>query len=265
MALGLLLVLLFSPLLALAQTNDAVTDRESRRGGSDRGADFCENLDTLEENLLDKLADRANSVKDRGNARGYDVDTRRAERQSEYESRRDSQDSDREDRYESLRDKAETDEQAEAIEDFISTVESLLEDIRAAYDAAIEEFETAVENLKGDLEDTTGDLADELEREIAAIFDEAEDACDSGSSSDEVRTLVREGLSEMKTSRQSNRDEYSYSDELEALRETRKTAFAAAKETFQAGVADAKEELRTAFADSDDDNDDDSDDDGDDS
>ncbi len=252
---ALSILALLSPLAAMAQRPGAaaaiapVGDRAS--------AAVCERIDEAKSKALAKLAERAEKVKDRGDSRNNKIDTRRDARLEKLENHRQARDNSRDHRYDSLKEKANTDEKKAAVLKFIETVEDLVAERRAAIDAAIKTFEDGVVNLKKKMQETTDSLRGEVESDLVKIFDEAKAACDAGKSAAEVRAVIASGMKEMQQSRKDRRNEYSFRDELQALREARRAAFGAAMQDFKEGMEAAKTELRAAFAKGDDDSDDD--------
>jgi len=241
-----LVSLLGLPLLASAQNTSRPLP--TARQANLATASFCERIEEVRSNTLDKLYDRAEKVRDRGDSRNGNVDTRRESRLAKLEKHRENRDEARGNRYDALRAKATTDEQKEAVEIFIDTVESLLEERRIAMDEAITAFEDGVEDLKEQMQSATESLRVEVEKDLNSIFDQAEDACDAGTDVAEVRALIAQGMQTMRNDSQGNRSEYSFREELQDLREERRLAFEAAKQAFLAGLDDAKAELRAAFS-----------------
>jgi len=233
------LVLASLPTLAYAQPADR-PERGERDGTG--GTNFCENLDAAEERALTSLGERKAKTD-----RSGEVDSKKTERMAKLEDGRSERDDSRDTKYDELRDRATTDEQSAAVEDFIETVEGLVADRKAAIDAAIADFEAAVEDLLAERADAVDDYAGDIEDDIAAIFDDAEDMCDDGDEGADVLAFVKESFMSMREAVTADRDEYSFKDELEAARETRKAATNAAKETFKAAYEDAKEELKSAL------------------
>lgn len=231
LSLGLALLGAAFPFLAFAQPN----------GDRANAEDFCANIDDHEEAALNKLNERK-----AGSDRSGEVESKKAERLAQLDAHRAERDADREAKYDELRDRATTDAQSAAVEDFVSTAESLVADRKAAVDAAIEAFEAAVSDLLGERDTAITDYSSDIEEDIMSIFDDAEEACNGGSDN-EVAKQVREDMKAMRESIKADRDQYSFKDELEAARADRKAATDAAKADFQAGYETAKAELKAAF------------------
>lgn len=211
------------------------------------GVDFCANIDVTRDKFLAGVQTRSAAIEESHGGRQATMEASAAERRAAFEAKRAEYDALRETHYDSLRAKATTDDQKATVEEFITTVEALVDDRKEAIDAAIETFETGAEALKSSLDSVTGSLASDVESDINAIFDEAEEACGDDTTPAEIRAMISEGMAAMKAERTGERDNYSFKTEFEALRATRVASEKAAVATFQAGLKTATEELKASF------------------
>lgn len=228
-------LLALSPLVGFAQ--------ESDRGGER----FCSNLDAIEEQLKDRLSDRTDVARDKHQTQVDRYTDKKDERIQQLKDRRDQKDVTWSERIAALRDKAETDEQTQAIDDFVDTVEALIETRRDAVDAAIDAFEEDAKALRDERSTVFTGMVDTYKAEVEAAFDEAQALCDGGDDPADVRAELRSDLEAIRAAFKTDREQYNFREQFRELREVRIAATGAAREIFRTGFQAAKEILRAAF------------------
>ena len=238
---GLLLAVLILPTVSSAAENRPMLPRTA---SSTLDKALCSQLDVMKTTALAKLDERASSVG--GRTRGT-VDTKRVERMNTLTTKRTEHDATRKTHYDTLQTKTITDIQKAAVATFEVTVESLVTERKATIDAAIKAFEDGVGVLRTTVDTTTGSVKTKVAADITEIFSTAKTACDAGKSATEVRDGMRIGMESMKAEHQTNREQYSFKAEFDALRTTRRTAEAAAVAKFKVGFEAAKVALKASF------------------
>ena len=86
-----------------------------------------------------------------------------------------------------------------------------------------------------------------VKTDLNKIFDDAKAACADGKTGPEVRAVIKAGMETMRTKRADTKSEYSFKDDFEALRATRKAAEEKAQSDFRTGFEAAKVTLKTAL------------------
>lgn len=234
------------PHIGNAQSDADVADRAPRERPVD-GTNFCENLDEAQERVLSKLDGRAVQARDKHTGQENNFDEKKTERLGDLATRRDGADQARSDKMDELRAKSETDEQNTAIDEFVSTVDSLIADRRSALDSSIDAFEEEVEDLKNQRTSEVDDFAKDFEAELVRVFDTADTACDKDDTGAEVRTALRSDIEAVRADFKAKKGDYTFRADFTAARDVRKAAFRAAKADFKSALEAAKADLRAAF------------------
>lgn len=211
------------------------------------GRDFCAQVDTITERLTTNLSQRVERARARHQAQEGQVDDRREERLSKLTTARATADNAREQRYEKLREQAASNAHLSAVETFVSTVETLVDERRASIDAAIDTFESTVATLEAERNSETESFINDMESAIAGAIDTARSACENGDDAVEVRKALMTGLEEARTGFAQRRETYTYREQLQEAREARQNAFETAWEEFRTGFNTAQEELKASF------------------
>ncbi len=218
-----------------------------RTGSSTPERNICSEIKTMQTGALARLDERANAIGGRHTERRTGIDTKRAERMKTLMTKRSEHEATRAIQYAALRARASTTEQKAAVETFTTAVETLVTARKAAVDAAIKSFEDGVAVLRPKIDTATIDRKTQVKADLDTIFNNAEAACTSGKTGPEVRAVIQAGMEAMRTKRTDTKGEYSFKDDFEALRATRKAAEEKAQSDFKTGFEIAKTALKTAL------------------
>ncbi len=226
----------------------AQTDEAEKRMMRPATAFSCDSISVMEANVLSRVSERGDAVMGNKLNRRTERAGQKSARLAALESKRNEKESLREARYSKMRDHAKTEEQKEAVETFIKTVERLVGERKAAVDAAVATFETDVMALRDQQDVTAESVVADVSQSVRSVFDDARAACSTASDGAAVREIISAGMKNIQSEHQARRAEYTYREEFEALRAKRQQAERAALATFTTEMKAATDVLKASLS-----------------
>lgn len=209
---------------------------------------FCERFGDTFTKMAERMERAENKLRERHENRKGDWEARFNDRDGKLGELRTEQDARREEWYGKLDDLAETDEQQEAVDTFREAVDAAVDTRREAVDAARDTFRDGIEELSNGREDDFSGLAARYRERVETAVRVAEDACEEGEDMAEIREAFRNALRTAHDEMIEGRKEANgLGEEISKLAGIRNESIRVAMNEFQDALDDAKDTLREAF------------------
>jgi hypothetical protein len=226
---------LVAPLSTFAQTN--VNAR----------ANFCSQIDTRGQALVQKITDRTQKVTDKKTTRLTAIEMRRDARDATRTTNRGNRDTVHDARYDELMAKADTDAERAAVTAFETTTESTVATRRAAIDSAVSTYRDGVDALINGKWGTLDGSVATFTQSVNQALDTAKSSCASGTDSAAVRATFTASVKSAHDMLKSSRADAVIKADLDALIAARKQSVASAVTQFKSTMESAKTTLKAAF------------------
>jgi hypothetical protein len=215
----------------------------------DQIANFCARLDTVSTNIQSRITNRESQVDGRKAERKTNFDSRISERIAKLNTYRETRDDMRADRYTKLESRATTDEQKVAVAEFEKDVEAAVAVRKTAVDAALASFRSSAGVLRTTTESNVDAAIDTFKAAIDTAFAKAESDCNSKVGAATIRTNLAADIKAAHETLKATRlsELASVKNQLVTLRATRKATIDAAFGTFRTSLSAATAELKAAF------------------
>lgn len=218
-------------------------------GQSEVGKNLCTNL--IERNLKmgERLLDMQKKISERKATRKTVFDEKRDARDATLKEKREERDAKREEMYARLLERAGNDtEKQKAVAAFKTAVEKAITDRKTAVDAAIAAFRTGVDTAIGTRKNALDVSMTSFKTSADKAFATAKNSCEAGEDPKTVRETLQADLKSARSSAQSDRQEAEkIGEQVKALAETKKAAFATALADFKLAIETARKNLKAAF------------------
>lgn len=235
-----LLVAIVFPSFAIAKSENAEENK---------GKGFCERISSLSENINKRIGNNGHNLYQKR----IEINDQFKEKRREYlenkEQRREKWDINREEHFSKLKEKAGTNEQKEAINRIMETLQIAISARREAIDMAINKYRQELDKLKEDRKVSVDNLIKNYKANIQLVFEKAQADCENGADPKTVNERIRTELKDLKDS--FIKEKKGLSDIKGALRElvsvkkkAMETAISEFKITAQITIADLKNVIK---------------------
>lgn len=226
---------------------ERTTDADESDSKEPREA-LCKQFEMNIGKFSSKLLEKKNVFMEKKTEHLQNISKKRDEIDKKFEEERSSMDAKRKTWYETLRKKATTDEEKQAVEQFITTVENAVKIRRTAVDNARETFRTASNKAVSDRSSAIQNLFEVYKKAASDAVEKAKADCATQEDKGAVKQALREAIQTAHKNFMDARKKLDpLGEDVRALAETRREAVKKAVETFQETVRSAKEKLNKVF------------------
>lgn len=225
---------------------DILEKKEER--ASERNENLCEKIAERAETFGQKMSGEENKFQTRNQERLSQWTEKKSELEEKLDANRTTWDTNRDAQFKALEERAQTQEQKKAVADFEVKVRAAIETRRMAMDSAIKNFQDGVKSVIATRNGQVEQLLESAKAQRQTLLETAKSDCESGKDAKTVMATFRLGMQASRAKAQADKQSVAkVNTQVSALIATRKTAVEKATTDFKAVMEQARVTLRKAF------------------
>ncbi len=209
----------------------------------------CERINSFSTTVTTRLVDHEAKLATKAGERVAKLENRKETTDTRRATNRDQWDTNRAERFAKLRARATTDVQKQAVESFVTTIESAVKIRRTAIDTAVATYRAGLTAEITERQTAVTAYKKTFDAAVAAALGKAKTACQNGTDIKTVRDTLQ---ADLKTAR----DQFTTNlkalerpnTDIQRLKDTRNAAVKKAQDDFKTTLTKALETLKTIFA-----------------
>lgn len=229
-----------------AKKADILEKKEAR--ASERNENLCEKIAERAETFGQKMSGEENKFQTRNQERLSRWTEKKSELEEKLDANRATWDANRDAQFKALEERAQTQEQKKAVADFEVKVRAAIETRRMAMDSAIKNFQDGVKSMIATRNGQVEQLLESAKTQRQTLLETAKSDCEAGKDAKTVMAAFRSGMQASRAKAQADKQSVAkVNTQISALIATRKTAVEKATTDFKAVMEQARVTLRKAF------------------